>query len=238
MKINENTRITGDKIVLIPYRKHHVPKYHEWMSSQEIQELTASEPLSIEEEYEMQAKWQNDPDKLTFIILRKDLFDENIDSKQQSEREVNSMIGDVNCFIIDDDDEEDENHQIENDSKDGQSQKHQAELEVMIVDTKNRGNGYGIEAVYLMINYCVQYLADSLNIKKFIVKIGETNTSSIKMFAKLGFVHFKDIKPFQQVCFKLDLNAQLFEKNNDSKTDNKYKFKKDFKLNIDDYLCN
>jgi len=49
------------------------------MENEEIRELTASLPLSIDEEYEMQQTWLNDEDKCTFIILSKELFDRTHD---------------------------------------------------------------------------------------------------------------------------------------------------------------
>ncbi|GLH03069.1 N-acetyltransferase 9-like protein [Gryllus bimaculatus] len=49
-------------------------RYHEWMKSKELQELTASEELSLEEEYKMQETWHIDDD--------------------------NAMIGDTNLFLL------------------------------------------------------------------------------------------------------------------------------------------
>jgi hypothetical protein len=49
------------------------------MENEEIRELTASLPLSIDEEYEMQQTWLNDNDKCTFIILLKEIFDQTHD---------------------------------------------------------------------------------------------------------------------------------------------------------------
>ncbi|KAF2710466.1 hypothetical protein K504DRAFT_533412 [Pleomassaria siparia CBS 279.74] len=67
MKINEHTALITPKILLVPYSAHHVPTYHTWMQSEELQKATASEPLTLEEEYSMQRSWRDDADKLTFI---------------------------------------------------------------------------------------------------------------------------------------------------------------------------
>ncbi|WAQ96053.1 NAT9-like protein [Mya arenaria] len=75
MKINENTKLVSGKVVLVPYEKKHVLKYHEWMKSEELQQLTASEPLTLEEEYSMQESWRNDDNKCTFIVLDKKRYD-------------------------------------------------------------------------------------------------------------------------------------------------------------------
>ena len=49
MRENWNTMIEGTKVILVPYRRAHVDKYHGWMKSKELQELTGSEPLTLGE---------------------------------------------------------------------------------------------------------------------------------------------------------------------------------------------
>ncbi|KAK2589184.1 hypothetical protein KPH14_001999 [Odynerus spinipes] len=72
----------------------HVTRYHEWMKSPELQHLTASEPLTLTEEYEMQKDWLMDEHKCTFIVLDKSIF-------QSTGDEIAAMIGDTNLFFND-----------------------------------------------------------------------------------------------------------------------------------------
>ncbi|VBB26204.1 unnamed protein product [Acanthocheilonema viteae] len=47
MRIDQYTKLIGRKVLLVPYRRHQ---------NEELRRLTASERLSLEEEYEMQAR--------------------------------------------------------------------------------------------------------------------------------------------------------------------------------------
>ncbi|POW22849.1 hypothetical protein PSHT_00767 [Puccinia striiformis] len=51
--------------------KEHVPQYHLWMSDHQLRLSTASDLLSIDQEYEMCERWALDDDKLTFIIFER-----------------------------------------------------------------------------------------------------------------------------------------------------------------------
>uniref|UniRef100_A0A2A4ISG4 N-acetyltransferase domain-containing protein n=1 Tax=Heliothis virescens TaxID=7102 RepID=A0A2A4ISG4_HELVI len=178
MKVNSNTKIVGRNLVLVPYREYHVPRYHEWMQSVELQKLTASEPLTLEEEYEMQRSWREDEDKCTFIILDKNVYEKNND-------DTDAMIGDTNIFITD-------------------NELAAGEIEIMIAEESARGKKFGWEAVILMFLYGIKHL----NIKLFEAKISLTNTISIKMFKKLGFQEKSVSEVFQEVTLEKKVNDE------------------------------
>lgn len=181
MKLNEHTCIFGDKAVLVPYKKKHVPRYHKWMEDANLQQLTASEPLSLEEEYAMQLSWLNDENKCTFIVLCRQLYEETECD------EVASMVGDVNLFLNDVD-----NH-------------HHAEIEVMIAEPSSRGRGLGLEATLAMMYYGVAFLG----IRHFIAKIGYQNTRSLELFKKLGFVEKSRSDVFKEATLHVDVSEQF-----------------------------
>ncbi|XP_053767128.1 alpha/beta-tubulin-N-acetyltransferase 9 isoform X4 [Desmodus rotundus] len=96
MRLNQNILLLGKKVVLVPYTAEHVPRYHEWMKSEELQRLTASEPLTLEQEYAMQRSWREDADKCTFIVLDAERWQAQPDATEES-----CMAGDVNLFLTD-----------------------------------------------------------------------------------------------------------------------------------------
>ncbi|KAJ1838929.1 hypothetical protein LPJ57_010988, partial [Coemansia sp. RSA 486] len=107
------------------------------MKSPFLQEMTGSEPLSIEEEYAMQKTWRTDNDKCTFIILSK----EAQESAEACDIYDNSkMIGDVNFYLND------------------HYNPHEAELEVMIAESECSGKGIATEVLKLMMHYAVNHV--------------------------------------------------------------------------------
>ncbi|XP_063546238.1 alpha/beta-tubulin-N-acetyltransferase 9 [Cydia strobilella] len=181
MKLNCNIKILGEHVVLVPYRELHVEKYHLWMKSEELQMLTASEPLSLEQEYEMQKSWRDDEDKCTFIILDKVQFIKDGD-------EIYAMIGDTNIFIKD------------SDSSTG-------EIEIMIGEMTARGKRLGWEAVILMLLYGIK----DINLKHFEAKISMKNLISIAMFQKLGFEEISRSDVFEEVTLAKAVSEEWTE---------------------------
>ncbi|KAJ2374796.1 N-acetyltransferase 9 [Coemansia sp. RSA 2611] len=182
MRLNENLAIIGSQVVLVPYEKEHVPRYHEWMKSPFLQEMTGSEPLTIDEEYAMQQSWRTDDDKCTFIVLAKaqpdssDIFD------------CSRMIGDVNFYL----------NNVYN--------PHEAELEVMIAENSYSGKGVATEVLQLMMHYAV----NDVGVTELVVRIKESNTASIHIFEhKFGFTETERSKAFQEVTLRRTVTDAL-----------------------------
>lgn len=179
MRINQTTLLLGKKVVLVPYTSKHVPRYHEWMKSEELRRLTASEPLSLEQEFAMQRSWRDDADKCTFIVLDAEMW-----QAQPRPPEEKCMVGDVNLFLTDPDDPA------------------LGEIEVMIAEPGCRGRGCGTEAVLMMLSYG----ATKLGLTTFEAKIGQENEPSIRLFRKLHFEQVAASSVFQEVTLRLRMS--------------------------------
>ena len=174
----KNRVIVGKRVILTPYKPDHVQKYHTWMQDPELLFLTGSEPLSLDEEYEMQRKWVKDEDKCTFIVLDRETM-------EKTSNEVSAMIGDTNVYFPDPDDLT------------------VGEIELMIAEKSFRSKGYGKEVLQLMMDFCVKVIG----VRKFFAKIKQSNAASLHLFSKTGFKEVSQSEVFQEVTYEWNMDT-------------------------------
>ncbi|KAF2845101.1 hypothetical protein T440DRAFT_511810 [Plenodomus tracheiphilus IPT5] len=243
MKLNRNTAILTPLTLLVPYSPHHVPTYHTWMQSPSLQQLTASEPLTLEEEYAMQRSWRSDGDKLTFIICTRERGrgsafegrEKEIETEVEEEEDdviiqgkqdsPETMIGDVNLFLVEEDDDDGDNN---NDQETEQPttptpRKIIGEVEIMIASPTHRGRGLARNALLAFLAYIHTSLPEilqeykqhstlsnpssnelqhqesgeqaRLTLSYLRVKINKDNEASIRLFRGVGFSMVRDGVP-------------------------------------------
>ncbi|BES87632.1 N-acetyltransferase 9 (GCN5-related [Nesidiocoris tenuis] len=184
MRLNKSTKIVSDRVILVPYRIQHVPKYHKWMENELLREQTASERLSLDEEYAMQQTWLHDENKCTFIALDKGKMLETND-------EIESMIGDANLYLRIDEDQD--------------APILIGEVGLMVADNAFRGKGLGKEIALCLIRYGIE----AIGIKRFQAVISLKNATSINMFEKLDFEKMSVSEVFDEVTFEREVNSDF-----------------------------
>ena len=154
----------------------------------------------------MQQSWRQDADKLTFIACLPlssppSSAAEASLSVSEGDDAPERMIGDTNLFLrFDDDDDNDEDDQPET----GRGRVI-GEIELMIAEKRNQGQGFGRGALLTFLWYIMNHEGEILDefaqsttaaderskerrkMKCLSVKIGKDNTRSLALFESLGF---------------------------------------------------
>lgn len=158
-----------------------LPTHHP--GAQEIQALTASEPLSLAEESAMQESWRRDGDKLTFIVCKSEAETE-VDSPDRDPsinaghdgqggpkhwdgaRDVPAMVGDVNLFVSRVQQDENDGENLDDSGTGGDNASGEdvtvGELELMIAVASERGRGYGKAALLAFLRYILGHEGEIL----------------------------------------------------------------------------
>jgi RimJ/RimL family protein N-acetyltransferase len=188
---------------------------------QEIQKATASEPLTLEEEHNMQQSWRLDHDKLTFIVCHapnmqgKDTPTETL--KGRVHDAPDRMIGDVNLFLYEDDPDDDAEPTSTATTAAPRGQKPVlGELEIMIASPAARGRGLAYATLLAFLGYISAHLALILEeyrggsdekseryLRYLRVKIDQHNVRSLGLFGKLGFQRVGAVNYFGEVEMRL-----------------------------------
>lgn len=183
---------------------------------QAIQEATASEPLTLEEEYANQESWRTSHDKLTFIVCQP-LPAAATEPKHVDGGKVDSpdrMVGDINFFVYPSDD----------DADDGSKGLYEGEVDIMIADEANRSKGFGRAAVTALLHYVARHSeaimseyvkglqppAAAGRLVLVMARIKAQNAGSIALFRSLGFEQRGEVNYFGEI--KMVLPEDLFDK--------------------------
>uniref|UniRef100_A0A5K4F0Q8 N-acetyltransferase domain-containing protein n=2 Tax=Schistosoma mansoni TaxID=6183 RepID=A0A5K4F0Q8_SCHMA len=215
MRLNQETVLETPRLFMVPYLRVHVPKYHSWMQDSWLRETTSSEQLTLDEEFEAQEQWCNLDDRLTFILLSKQLYQDywslnnikvELDESQlniHENAEIYSMIGDINLFIT-------YSHTIND---------FEGELSVMIAESKYRGQGLAAEALAGILEYSGRNLPMKLN--SIVAKVSMTNQSSINFFQnRLKFIERSRNNVFNEIEFVPEIQQLPSEDQNQSEYKN------------------
>lgn len=203
MKINASTALATSDILLVPYCKSHVSTYHEWMKDPNLQAATASEPLSLDEEYAMQQNWRSDRDKLTFIVCLPLASHSRTDGsiKVGEDDSSSRMIGDINLFLVTADSSESPEDHGEEASTDIPLLV--GEIEIMIALKALHRRGYGRSALKVFMTCIILHWREIyaeyhsqqaphsqdglVGLAYLRVKIDQGNEGSIRLFESTGF---------------------------------------------------
>ncbi|KAF4453027.1 putative METHIONYL-TRNA SYNTHETASE, mitochondrial [Fusarium austroafricanum] len=207
MRVNQNTAISTSSALLVPYEAHHVRQYHAWMQDPDIQEATASEPMTLDEEYENQQSWRTSSDKLTFIVCAPVTQDVSLVKAGTADADP-LMRGDINFFL----------YPFEDDDEDSTTDTQgwvTGEVDVMIASPSHRGQGLGQAAVCALLVYIRKHIDGALaeygakELKGLMVKIKEGNKGSRALFEKLGFVQKGEVNYFGEVLMTIEWDEVL-----------------------------
>lgn len=171
------------------------------MQDAELQAATASEPLSMTEEYDMQRSWRTDNDKLTFIVCQSQDQKSDSSTVQGGKDDLpERMIGDINLFLFEPEDEDEEGEDAVQANHTNASNALVGEVELMIARKDLHRQGYGRAALLSFTTYILdtwrqiaaEYSSAGNETPRPLgylrVKINQTNARSIALFQSIGFV--------------------------------------------------
>jgi RimJ/RimL family protein N-acetyltransferase len=203
------------------------PPIHSLSNISEIQALqaaTASEPLSLPDEYTMQSSWRSDPDKLTFIICRSPTLPGSTRSiTPETHDNAETMVGDVNLFLYPDPDfEMSSQTSLAQDGENPGALPVIGELEIMLAPASSRRQGLATASLLAFMSYITsparlpqileEYrLGSDERSERYLrylrVKVDQGNQASLGLFGKVGFERVGEVNYFGEVELRLEVEG-------------------------------